>query len=103
MCVVASCAPPTGDLVCNLGMWPDWKSNQQPFGSQAGTQSTEQHQPGISFSFNSGRSLFSTLGPTSSPQRQLRTEVEEFYLGGSWNPEQGLADEATELMNRIQI
>ena len=33
-----------------LGTWPttqvcalDWESNQQPFGSQAGTQSTEPH------------------------------------------------------------
>ena len=37
-----------------LGTWsitkayicPDWESNQQPFGSQSGTQSTEPHQPG---------------------------------------------------------
>ena len=45
-CVVACCVPPTGDLACNPGMCPDWESNQQPFGSQAGTQSTEPHQPG---------------------------------------------------------
>ena len=37
-----------------LGTWPatqacalDWESNQQPFGSQAGAQSTEPHQPGL--------------------------------------------------------
>ena len=37
-----------------LGTWPttqacalDWESNQQPFGLQAGTQSTEPHQPGL--------------------------------------------------------
>ena len=35
------------DLVCNPGMSPNWDSNQQPFGSQAGTQSTEPHQPGL--------------------------------------------------------
>ena len=29
-------------------MCPDWESNLQPFGSQAGTQSTEPHQPGES-------------------------------------------------------
>ena len=46
-CVVASCAPPTGDLACNPGMCPDWELNQQPFGSQASTQSTEPHQPGL--------------------------------------------------------
>ena len=45
-CVVASHAPPTGDLACNLGMYPDWESNQQSFGSRAGIQSTESHQPG---------------------------------------------------------
>ena len=45
-CVVASYAPPIGDLACNPGMCLDWESNQQPFGSQAGTQSTELHQPG---------------------------------------------------------
>ena len=34
-CVVASHAPPTGDLARNPGMCPDWESNQQHFGSQA--------------------------------------------------------------------
>ena len=38
--------PPIGDLACSPGMCPDWEPNQQPFGSQAGTQSTEPHQPG---------------------------------------------------------
>ena len=36
----------TGDLACNPGMCPDWELNQQPFGSQVSTQSTESHQPG---------------------------------------------------------
>ena len=45
-CMVASCAPPTGDLACNPGMCPDWESNRRPFGLQVGTQSTEAHQPG---------------------------------------------------------
>ena len=50
-CVVASQAPPTGDLAGNPGTCPDWESNQQLFGSQAGTQSTEPHQlePGLNF------------------------------------------------------
>ena len=30
--LVASPTPPTGDLVCNPGMHPDWESNQQPVG-----------------------------------------------------------------------
>ena len=43
--LVASPMPPTGDLVHNPGMCPDRESNQRPFGSQAGTQSTEPCQP----------------------------------------------------------
>ena len=42
--VVASCAPPTGDLARNPGMCPDWELNWQPFSSQASAQSTEPHQ-----------------------------------------------------------
>ena len=38
---------PTGDLAHNPGMCPAWESNRQPFGSQAGSQSTELHQPGL--------------------------------------------------------
>ena len=48
-CVVASHATPTGDLARNLGMCTDWESNQWPFGSQAGTQSTKPHQTGPKF------------------------------------------------------
>ena len=44
-CVVAFHAPPTRDLARNPGVC--WESNWQPFGSQAGTQSTEPHQPGL--------------------------------------------------------
>ena len=44
--VVASCAPPTGDLAYNPGMCPDWESKRWPLASQAGAQSTEPHQPG---------------------------------------------------------
>ena len=35
--MVASRAPPTGDLASDPGMCPDWETNRQPFGSQAGT------------------------------------------------------------------
>ena len=34
-------------LALNPGMCPDWESDWQLFGSQAGTQSTEPHQPGL--------------------------------------------------------
>ena len=40
-CVVASHAPPTGDLAHNAGMCPDREWNRQPFGLQADVQSTE--------------------------------------------------------------
>ena len=49
-CVVASHMPLTRDLAHNSGMCPDWELNQQPFGSQAGVQSTEAHEPGQEFS-----------------------------------------------------
>ena len=38
---VASHMTLTGDLAPNPGMCSDWELNWQPFGSQAGTQSTE--------------------------------------------------------------
>ena len=40
------------DLTHNPGMWPDWELNWQLIGSQAGTQSTEPHQPGPANIFN---------------------------------------------------
>ena len=46
-CLSLTPVPRTREPVCNPGMCSDWKLNQQPFGSQAGTQSTEPHQPGI--------------------------------------------------------
>ena len=45
-CMVASPTPPTGDLPHNPGMYPARESNQQPFGLQDSTQSTEPHQLG---------------------------------------------------------
>ena len=44
-CVVASYVLPSGDLACNPGMCPNWESNQQLCGLQAGAQSAEPHQP----------------------------------------------------------
>ena len=46
-CVVASRAPPAGNMTRNPGLCPDWESNRRPFGLQSGTQSTEPHQPGL--------------------------------------------------------
>ena len=50
-CMVASCAPPTGDLTRNPGMCPDWESNRRHFGLQSGAQSTEPHQLGRASAF----------------------------------------------------
>ena len=50
-CVVASHAPPTGDLACNTGVCPDWELNWQSLGSQAGAQSMKPHKPGLGFFF----------------------------------------------------
>ena len=36
--------PPAGDVAHNPGMCPEWELNQQLFGLQASTQSTEPHQ-----------------------------------------------------------
>ena len=46
-CVAASCMSSTGGLARSPGVCPHWESNQRPFGSQASTQSTEPHQPGL--------------------------------------------------------
>ena len=52
MCGCLFCTPYWGPyLAHNPGMCPDWESNQRPFGLQAGTQSTEPHQPGINIWF----------------------------------------------------
>ena len=46
-CVGAFHAPPTGDLAHNPSMFPDQESNLWPFDLQAGTESTEPHQPDL--------------------------------------------------------
>ena len=43
--MVASHAPPTGDLARNLGMCPDGNQTGDLFNLQASAQSTEPHQP----------------------------------------------------------
>ena len=73
-CVAASHTPPTGDLACNPGMCPDWESNQQPYGLQAGTQSTEPHQPGlISVFFWNCHNLVTNPLPSMATHNQDRS------------------------------
>ena len=59
--LVASHTPPTGDLAHNPGMCPDWESNQWPFSLQAGTESTEPHQPGLSYFSNRNLSILDMI------------------------------------------
>ena len=59
--------PQTGDLACNPGMYPNWESNLQPFGSQAGAQSTEPHQPRLKVYFK----YFYYLKDSSSDHSKL--------------------------------
>ena len=74
MCGCLSHEPPTGDLVRNPGMCPDWESNQQPLASQGITQSTEPQQPGPTCIFlNSMVKSLLSLYPTSWQQLTLRT------------------------------
>ena len=66
MCSCLSSAPYWGpNLTCNPGMCPDQESNRQPFGSQAGTQSTEPHQPGLILTFEEGSSSMKKRTPRS--------------------------------------
>ena len=46
-----------GDLAYSPGMCPDWELNQRTFGSQAGAQSNERHQPGLNLEFLSGEGI----------------------------------------------
>ena len=61
-CVVASYMPTSGDLTHNPGMCPDWESNQQPFGSQAGTPLT--HNPGMCPDWESNQQPFGSQAGT---------------------------------------
>ena len=64
------------DLARNPGLCPDWGSNQRPFGLQAGTQSTEPHQPGPHLLFlNRKPTNGSTEGPSDiALNRRVRSE-----------------------------
>ena len=50
-CMVASRKPLMGQLAHNLGTCPDWELNPRHFGSQAGAQSIEPHQPGLCYDY----------------------------------------------------
>ena len=75
MCGCLSRAPPTGGLTLNPGMYADWESNQWSFGLQAGTQSTEPHQPGHCHFKNKAGALTSVAQlVTHHPTRQKVTD-----------------------------
>ena len=86
-CVVASHVPPTGDLAYNPGMCTDWESNLQPFGSQAGTQSTEPRQLGLIFSNEmviTVGSLKTTAKPKPSVAANCFYSKQSKYVSTSW-------------------
>ena len=55
MCGCLSHAPYQGP-----GMCPNWESNRQPFGSRAGTQSTEPHHLGLPSSLSKSNEKMSS-------------------------------------------
>ena len=77
--MVASCVPPTGDLARIPGMCPDWQSNRRPFGSLAGTQSTELHQPEqhLFFFYPHPRTFFFTAFRERERGRERETLIRE--------------------------
>ena len=64
MCGCHSPAP-TGDLAHSLGMYPDWESNRQTFGSQAHTLPTET--------------------PARTPDHLFTTHTNEFKMDKEFN------------------
>ena len=50
-CEVVFCTPLPGDPAWNPGVCPVWELSWQLFGLQAGTQSTELHNPGLYYIF----------------------------------------------------
>ena len=61
-CMVAFCMPPPGTWPTTQAYALDGELNRQPFGLQAGTQSTEPHQPGRNASLSHIASTHSQSG-----------------------------------------
>ena len=79
---------PTGDLACNPGMCPDWEWNQPSSGSQAGTQSTELHQPRHDFTnlnVTKQFALFSSLSHSLPECRCILIFPSYVYKECSWS------------------
>ena len=86
MCGCLSCAlptPPTGDLVCNPGICPDWELNRLPFGSQADAQSTEPHQLGLSLPTLTKVENYPSLGQVVKYLLDSNAKPDEKDLSGS--------------------
>ena len=63
------------EWACNPGMCPDRELNQQPFGLQADTQSTEPHQPGQSLFFLTAHIQFTLSLPYFRPPSFIGTSA----------------------------
>ena len=100
MCVVASCAPPTGDLAHNPGMCPDWELNLQPFGPQDDAQPTKSHWPGPLYTINIEQNLACRRKPTTNHQHSFPSisfkEPQNALFYGTFQKEIYIRSEAVE-------
>ena len=84
-CVIASHAPPTGDLASNPGMCPDWEVNQCCFVLHTGAQSPEPHQPGLNPYFLITYNHFCTCKHTKHLMKVLCKDSKNFICNGCNN------------------
>ena len=97
--VATSHTPPTRDLTCNPGMWPEWELNQWPFGSQTSTQSIEPHQLGWKqlLKWEQSPDRCGSFAWVSS-HRTKGGQFDSYWgtcLGGGFGPQLGCSWEAT--------
>ena len=68
-CVVASCAPPTGDLAHNPGMCPYWELKQWPFGLQVALNPLSHTSQGYLLVFKTNEQKLSFMVPSADKGR----------------------------------
>ena len=87
-CVVASRSPPTRGLAYNPGMCLDWESNPWSFGLQAGAQSTEPHQPGLTIqSLKTGTEI--VCDQEGSVAQEMKVWHDQFHANSTWRITEG--------------
>ena len=73
---------PGPQQACNPGTCPDWELNWWPFGSQAGVQYTEPHQPGVFCFVLKAGNAFYTIVIFLSYKKQVRSGGHGPFLNG---------------------